>query len=106
MDSLRLQQEQDDTKAVMATPEGRRFIWKILGDCGTFRVPFVAGAPDVTAFNAGAQNFGLSLLGQIMTVVPESFLTMQKEAMNDEQARKTTDSDTRRGDSDDGRIDD
>jgi hypothetical protein len=30
-------EEADDLRAVMDTPAGRRFIWRLLGRCGTFQ---------------------------------------------------------------------
>lgn len=100
---LRREREIEDLKAVMATREGRRFIWRLLGELGSFRTPFVSGAPDATAFNAGAQNRGFQLMAEIMSEAPKSFLTMQQEAMDDEQRRREEENsaDPDRGDSDD-----
>ena len=104
-----LEQQRADLQAVMDLPAGRRLLWRLLGQAGAFRAVFVAGSPDVTAFNAGAQNFALSLLGEIMTDTPSGFLTMQQEAMADEHHRKQTKQALdleRRRDSDDGRTSD
>lgn len=85
---LQRDQERKDLRAVMKTAEGRRFIWKMLGDAGVFRSSFVAGSSDATAFNEGARNYGLALLGDIMNDAPEKYLTMQKEAMSNEQKKR------------------
>ncbi|MDT8419353.1 MAG: hypothetical protein RQ754_02890 [Desulfuromonadales bacterium] len=99
---LRREREIEDLKAVMATKEGRRFIWRLLGQAGIFRPSFVAGSPDTTAFNDGARNQGLNLMAEVMSEAPKQFLTMQQEAMDDEQKRRDEDSaDPDRGDSDD-----
>lgn len=88
IDFLRREQQLIDLKEVMNMPEGRRFIWRMLGEAGVFRPSFVAGSSDTTAFNEGSRNFGLSLLAEIMAELPESFLTMQREAVNHEQSNK------------------
>lgn len=85
---LRREQEIGDLKKVMETPEGRRFIWRILGEAGVFRLSFVAGSPDATFFNEGARNNGLTLLNEIMTEVSGSFLLMQKEAIEHEEKQR------------------
>jgi hypothetical protein len=82
------QQVINDLKTVLATRGGRRFIWRQLSQAGVFRASFVAGASDITAYNEGARNCGLALLGDIMSEVPGKFLIMQKEAIDDEQQRK------------------
>lgn len=100
--NIRREREIEDLKAVMGTKEGRRFIWRLLGQAGIFRPSFVAGSPDTTAFNDGARNQGLNLMAEVMSEAPKQFLTMQQEAMDDEQRRRDEDSaDPDRGDSDD-----
>jgi hypothetical protein len=107
---LRREQEISDMKAVMATVEGRRFIWRQLKAAGIYDTSFVGGAPDITAFKEGARNLGLMLLGEIMTEATGSFLTMQKEATDYEaQQRAYADEDRKEarrvagdGDLDDG----
>lgn len=87
-DFLRRKQQIVDLGAVMDSPEGRRFVWRMLSEAGVFRPSFIAGAADVTAFNEGSRNFGLILLAEIMAELPESFLIMQREAVNHEQYNK------------------
>lgn len=99
---IRREREIEDLKAVLGTPQGRRFIWRLLGQAGIFRPSFVAGSPDTTAFNDGARNQGLNLMAEVMSEAPKQFLTMQQEAMADEQKRRDEDSaDPDRGDSND-----
>lgn len=87
-DFLKKEQQLIDLKVVMSSPEGRRFVWRMLGDAGVFRPSFVAGSADITFFNEGSRNFGLILLTEIMAELPESFLIMQREAVNYEQSNK------------------
>jgi len=98
------EREIEDLKAVMDTKEGRRFIWRLLGQAGIFHPSFVVGAPDVTAFNEGGRKQGLNLMAEIISETPTSFLTMQQEVMNDEQRRREEEknsADSDRGDSHD-----
>ena len=94
---LQREQEISDLRAVMSTAEGRRFVWKMLGDAGVFRSSFVAGSPEATFFNEGARNFGLVLLGDVMTDASAQYLTMQKEAMNNDQKKREQRSDDQNG---------
>lgn len=82
------EQRKSDLKAVMATQEGRRFIWRVIGEAGVFRSSFVSGSSDITSFNEGSRNNGLTLLSEIMSDLPESFLIMQKEALDNVQTSK------------------
>ncbi|MDA8231577.1 MAG: hypothetical protein M0006_09585 [Magnetospirillum sp.] len=68
-------------KAVMATPEGRRYVWWLLERCGVFRTSFTGDS--ATFFNEGQRNVGLTLLGDIHAVCPEHYLTMLTEAEED-----------------------
>jgi hypothetical protein len=85
---LRQEQKIDDLKAVMGAPEGRRFVWRLLREAGIYNSSFVGGSPDITAFKEGARNLGLTLLAEIMTEASESFLTMQKEAIEYEEKQR------------------
>lgn len=66
-----------DLKAVLSTPEGRRFVWRQLG--GVFRLSFTPD-PYVTAFNEGLKSPGLQLTAEITTEFPDLYLLMQDEA--------------------------
>jgi hypothetical protein len=59
--SLRDQQERDDIRKVMSTPEGRRECWRLLSMCGVYRTSVVPGAeqPFQVHFNEGQRNVGL-----------------------------------------------
>ncbi|OHD24864.1 MAG: hypothetical protein A2Y38_16135 [Spirochaetes bacterium GWB1_59_5] len=99
---LRREERFKDLQSVMSTMEGRRFIWRQLGETGVFRTSFVAGAADTTAFNEGSRNYGLRLLSEIMSELPDHYLIMQKEAVDNEQINKAeVNRNTGHGDSDD-----
>lgn len=67
-----------DTVVVMATPEGRRFVWWLLGECRTFASVMTDGRPE---YNAGKQDVGHMLQAHIITTDPDAYLLMQKEAI-------------------------
>ena len=73
-------QEIDDLTEVMATPAGRRLIWRVLEQAGIF-------APCYTPEAEGARRVGLSLLGEIVSECPREYLMMQSEQMT-QQTRK------------------
>lgn len=75
---LQKQQEIEDFKALLSTESGRRIVWKILGDCGTFMQTAVHSG-SWTYFNEGRRSIGTLLLNQIMEVRPEAYTEMTKE---------------------------
>lgn len=66
-------------KALMGTPEGRMWMWWLLGMCGVYHLSFVPGSAEQTAFNEGARNIGLRLLAEIHRLCPELYSRMQRE---------------------------
>jgi len=64
--------------AVMATAEGRRWIWWLLERCGVFRTSFTGD--ETTYFNEGTRNVGLMVIADINALCPEQFPTMMTEA--------------------------
>lgn len=69
--------ENSDLRKVLSTPEGRRFIWKMLGRAGVFRSSFTGNSH--TFFNEGKREIGLGLFEDVMTINSEMFVRMQKE---------------------------
>ncbi len=81
-DRRRREREVDDLRAVVATPEGRRVMWRMLEHCGVFRSTFTGhGARD--AFNEGARNVGLFVMGELAEAEPDVITTMLKESKRD-----------------------
>lgn len=60
----------EDLAAVLATPEGRRFVRGLLVDCHEHRSVFDTNAIHM-AFKEGARNVGLKLKARIGQVAPE-----------------------------------
>lgn len=79
IDRIQVEQAANDLRTVMGTPEGRRFMWGLLGECGLYRSSYHPSA--LIHFNEGQRSIGLSLLGRITADCPDQYLTMQSEAI-------------------------
>jgi len=67
--------EDKEMRALMALPEGRAFVHRLLQTAGVFR-PSFAGDPYHTAFNEGQRNLGLWALNRLL---PDEYAQMMKE---------------------------
>jgi len=74
---LSREQEVNDLKFILATEQGRRFLWRTLEMCGVYRSSFTASSE--TYFLEGQRNIGLKLLSEITDIDPDSYLKMIKE---------------------------
>lgn len=77
---LKRLQEVEDLREVMSTPAGRRFVHRVLGLCGTFRLSFAGEQTHATAFNEGKRSVGNQLFAEVEAVSPNQFLNMLREA--------------------------
>jgi hypothetical protein len=68
-----------DFCSILGTPEGRRFIWRLLSRTGWMQTPFVQGQADSTAKNIGVQEYGLWLFSEMLTAKSDAFTQMQRE---------------------------
>lgn len=69
--------ELNDWRAILATPEGRRVIWRVLERAMLFKTIWEPSAR--IHFNAGLQDMGLFVLAEIMAADPSIFITMMTE---------------------------
>lgn len=79
-DRLDHERDQKDLRDVLATVQGRRFVWKQLTEAGCFRLSFVPGEPDTTALNEGRRSLGLKLMADIHALDPALYTQMAREA--------------------------
>ena len=80
---LQREREVNDLRHVMSSKQGRRFVYRLLGGMGLYRLSFNAESDRLTAFNEGARNQGLMLLSEITEACPDRYAEMlaeQKEA--------------------------
>lgn len=67
-----------DTRFILSTQQGRRFIWKYLTHAGIFTTSFTGNS--TTFFNEGKRDVGLKLLADVMEASPESYVSMMRES--------------------------
>lgn len=79
--------EQDDLKMLMSNASGRRFMWKLLGDCRIFHSNFSTSALEM-ARREGRREIGLKLLEQVHLLCPERYEEMRKEQLNGKRQRR------------------
>lgn len=84
------ERELADARAVLATEQGRRFLWWLLGEAGTHSISYVRGDAYETAFREGQRNTGIMLEARINAADPLALLTMQREALEDAARRRRT----------------
>lgn len=73
-------QELNDVAAILATPEGKRFMWRMLGHCRTFESIWTPNAQ--IHYNSGVQDVGHFLMREIVEAVPEALVEMMKQNGN------------------------
>lgn len=90
--AIRERQLKDAVIASMSYPMGRRLIFAILRQAGKNQQPFT-GNRETTDFNCGQLNVGIWLETLVDTYCPQHYLTMIKEAKEDENDNGTDDPD-------------
>lgn len=78
-----------DTVAVMASPEGRRFVWWLLRRAGVTQSVLRDGEARALYW-AGRQDMGHELLEHVITTDPDAYLLMQREAIDATKAEQAT----------------
>lgn len=75
---LLLERERADLRAVCATPEGRRFVGRLLHAGGLFRQSFDGGSG--TFFNEGRRSFAVEIFSDLEALDPtgELFIAIQR----------------------------
>ena len=81
---LQRDREASDFRWLLNHKQGRRLMWKWLGEAGIFHSSF-GGGSDATNFREGTRAFGLKLLQEIQTLCPERFGEMMVEARQQEK---------------------
>lgn len=77
-------QELRDLREILATPGGRRFIWRYLNLCKIFESSWSPSA--AIHFNEGQRDIGLRLMCDVREANDESLIQMMREAKD--QARR------------------
>lgn len=64
----------EDFVCLSGTPEGQRFLWRLMGRCGVFSSIWHASAQ--IHFNEGQRNVGLMILTDINRLCPQVYMDM------------------------------
>lgn len=75
-------QQEDDLLQLMLSESGRRFIWRLLGECRVFQSTYTGDHH--TFFKEGARSIGLFLMAEINGVCPGLFIQMMQERQPDD----------------------
>jgi hypothetical protein len=78
-DELRRKQD-EDLRHVLAEPQGRRLLWRLIDSAGTFGASY-AGEPQATAFNEGRRSVGIALMLEAQRVAQARYVQMLQEVM-------------------------
>lgn len=70
------EQELSDLNAVLSTAEGKRLMWRLLSECGTFESIWEPSAK--IHYLAGKQDVGHFLMGEIVEASPSALLDMME----------------------------
>lgn len=68
--------ETRDLLAVLATPQGRRVMWRVLTRCHLYHAGFCE--PNAMMFREGERNVGAWLQAEIIRAGPEAYIEMMK----------------------------
>ena len=74
----RRRRDLEDMRTILALPAGRRFYWRLLGECGIFKTSFTGNS--TTFFNEGMRQVGLKLLGDLAKADPTAYLKIVEES--------------------------
>lgn len=78
------ERELNDVRTVMATVEGRRFVWRMLDRAGVFRTSFTGNS--TTFFNEGMRNMGLIVLADVHEACSDKYIQMMTESKKDTES--------------------
>lgn len=72
--------ELNDIRVIVASPEGRRFLWRVLSEGKIFQDGYIHGdAGYGTTYTTGKRSVGVWALSELMEAKPEVFMQMQRE---------------------------
>jgi hypothetical protein len=81
-----LKQRREDLQRVMALPEGRRFVWRILTACGSFQRLNMPLPEKEANWFLGRRNLGLDLIDELIRDDQPFYLLMEQECRSQEMA--------------------
>ena len=86
--------ELNDIRVVLAGPEGRRFMWRVLSEGKIFVDGYVHGDGGFgTTYSTGRRSIGVWALSEVMEAKAESFMQMQREHASEAKREEMEDKD-------------
>jgi hypothetical protein len=83
----RKDREIDDLQKVLKLPEGRRFCYKVLSECGVFKSSFSLNSMQ-TSFQEGRRDIGIMLLKLLDEAEPQAYSQMLREHFSELKSKK------------------
>jgi len=83
-----------DLRKILSIPEGRRFIWRMWGECHTFRSPYVNKDTNHTHILIGKQDIGFLILDEVNKAKPDAYSQMRAEYLSELQSEKQKEKET------------
>lgn len=77
------ERERRDLAVVCSTPEGRRYLWRLMARAGTFESVWENSAK--IHYNAGQQDFGRSIMADVLDAGEQFYFDMMVEHRKDKQ---------------------
>lgn len=78
-------QDDDDLRAILRTKWGRRFVWRMLNECG---INHPNPTDNETLRRLGRRDVGLAVQSWVFTIEPNAYTLMLNEALAREQTMK------------------
>jgi len=75
---IRRDNELEDIRVILNTPQGRRFLWRVISECGIFQTSSHA-SPHGMAIKSGGKDKGLWLLSEINEADKNGYLKLIQE---------------------------
>ena len=74
---IAIDEEINDLRDMMSSRTGRRTMWRLLDQCGVFRISFTGNS--TTFFNEGQRNVGLKYIALINAFFIDEYVEMVRE---------------------------
>lgn len=79
--SDRRKQDEEDLRAVLHSPAGRRFFHRLVVQSGMYGSSY-AESPTATAFNEGRRSIGIALMVEAKRIAPELYARGLREELD------------------------
>lgn len=70
---------EDSLRAVMASPQGRAFVWALIRRAGVYESPFDTHG-GIQSLKIGRADVGREVMGEVLKLTPDEYLVMEAEA--------------------------